>query len=218
VPDWIAEADARPLEVLVIGGGAGTLRGLLRRFHPSRVARVDDVELDPLVAGLSARFGGAPQAPDRVFVADGRAVLRSEGARYDFIVLDAYARQLAVPAHLGSREAFAEAAARLTPRGVFAMNVSAAEVRSPLVQTLVRTMREAFPEVRAVPVAGSWNLLLLAGAELDVRRAVAARGDALDAARREFRRALRTLPAPDPEWRPLTDDLAPLESLARRIK
>ena len=218
LPDWIADSDRAPLEVLVIGGGAGTLRGLLRSLQGPRVLRVVDAEIDPVVAAAAPFFGGAPVAPDRVLAVDGRAALRADGVAYDLIVLDAYTRQLAVPSHLGSREAFAAARSRLSPRGVFAMNVSAADVQSELVQTLVRTLRDVFPSVRAVPVAGSWNILLLCGSLLAPAEAPAARGDALDPVRREFRRSLRLLADPDPRLPVLTDDLSPLETLARRIK
>ena len=218
LPDWITDSDRSPLEVLVVGGGAGTLRGLLRSLQGPRVRRITDVEIDPVVASMAPLFGGEPVLPDRVLAVDGRAALRAEGVAYDLIVLDAYTRQLAVPSHLGSREAFVAARERLTSRGVFAMNVSAADVDSELVQTLVRTLREVFPAVRAVPVAGCWNILLLCGPLLPPATATAARNDALDPVRSAFRSSLRLLPDPDPRLAVLTDDLAPLETLARKIK
>jgi spermidine synthase len=218
VPDWIADVDRRPLDVLVIGGGAGTLRGLLRRFHDARIRSIVEVEIDPTVTAQSPDFGGPLAAADRIWNVDGRAALRAEGRTYDFVVLDAYARQVAIPAHLGTREAFAAVKARLSPRGVFALNVSAADLEAPLVRALTATLRAEFPTVYAAPVPNSWNVTLLAGARPDPHTAVFERGDALDPIRRAFREFLLPVADPPAGVVPLTDDLAPLESLARRIK
>jgi spermidine synthase len=217
LPDWIADADRRPVAALVLGGGAGTLRGLLRRFHEPRLARVVDVEIDPLVAALAPDFGGAPKPPDALYTVDGRTALRALPGPFDLIVLDAYARQIAIPAHLGTREAFAEARAKLSDRGLFAINVSVADLDSPLAKALIRTLDDVFGAVSAVPVAGSWNVILVGGPLLDPRRVPPSRGDALDAVRREFRRnLLASRKAPDGLL--LVDDCAPLETLARKIK
>jgi spermidine synthase len=219
VPEYVADVDERPVDVLVIGGGAGTLRGLLRTFHDARVRRVVDVEIDPYVAAAAAEFGGPARAPDATWIVDGRTALRSGEDRFDLIVLDAYARQIAIPAHLGTKEAFEDARRKLTPRGIFAVNVSAADIESPLVASLGKTLAAVFPDVRAVPVENGWNIALLCGAVEDASRVERSRGDALDPIRAAFARRMTRL---DPDARGdatiLYDDRAPLERLARRIR
>ncbi|HYC79100.1 MAG TPA: fused MFS/spermidine synthase [Planctomycetota bacterium] len=218
LPDWIVDAERRPIDALIIGGGAGTLRGLLRALQGPRVRSVLDVEIDPAVAAFAPAFGGAPVPPDRTLAADGRVALRSSTGPFDLVVLDAYTRQIAIPAHLGTRECFAAIKARLSPRGLFAVNVSVADLESPLALALTRTLRESFDAVWAIPVEGSWNVALVAGALAPPRDVPRARGDALDPVRAEVRRRLIRLDEPPPGAPVLVDDRAPLEALARRIK
>ncbi len=217
LPDWIADSDRNPIDVLDIGGAAGTLRGCLRRFQNSRVRAVTDVEIDAVVAGLALQFGGAVAVPDRVIVADGRTALSRLSDRFDLIVLDAYTRQLAIPAHLATAEAFRSMKERLTPRGILALNVSVADLQSPLCRALAGTLGEAFPAVWSVSVEGSWNVVMIAGALLPPNESPVARGDALDPTRHLFRKSLHRLDARAP-YRRLTDDCAPLETLAREIR
>jgi spermidine synthase len=217
LPDWIASSDDDPVDVLVLGGGAGTMRGMLRSLQGPRVDRVVDVEIDPAVADFSPSFGGAPGPRDRVIVADGRVALESLDGPFDLVILDAYARQIAIPPHLATREAFQAVRNRLSPRGIFAINVSTADVEAPINAALAETLRAAFGRVWSIAVPGSWNVLLLAGEPLPPGRVRASRGDALDPARLRFRASFHELPAA-PNGLLLTDDRAPLESLARRIR
>jgi predicted membrane-bound spermidine synthase len=216
LPDWIERSDQDPVDVLVIGGGAGTIRGMLRDLQSSRVDHVTDVEVDPTVAGFAPTFGGPATARDALAIMDGRLALASAGGTYDLVVLDAYARQIAIPAHLATREAFAQARARLSPRGIFAINVSAADVESPLCLALTATLRDVFGKAWSVAVPGSWSVVLLAGAPRRPPAIPADRKEPLDPVRRRFLRGFHELPAADGAL--LTDDCAPLESLARRIR
>jgi spermidine synthase len=217
LPDWIADSGARPVDVLVLGGGAGTMRGMLRALQGPRVAHVVDVEIDPVVAGFAPRFGGPPEAQDRLAVVDGRLALEAFPGPYDLVILDAYARQIAIPAHLATAEAFATVRSRLSRRGLFAINVSTADVEAPLTSALATTLRAVFGRVWSVAVPGSWSVVLLAGDPLPPSKAPAQRGDALDPVRVQFRRHFHELIPPDGAIL-LTDDRAPLESLARRIR
>jgi predicted membrane-bound spermidine synthase len=215
LPDWIVGADERPLDVLVIGGGAGTIRGMLRDLQDKRVGRVVDVEVDPVVAGFTAMFGGAPGARDSLLVQDGRVALGSLAGPFDLVILDAYARQIAIPAHLATREAFAEVRSRLSPRGIFAINVSAADVESPLATALTATLRDVFGRAWSVAVPGSWSVVLLAGSPVKPA-GPATPGHPLEQVRGQFLRGFHELPASAAPV--LTDDRAPLESLARRLR
>jgi spermidine synthase len=217
LPDWIRGASEDPVDVLVLGGGAGTMRGMLRGLQGPRVGRIVDVEIDPAVAALAPEFGGAPGPADRVLVADGRVTLESLRGPFDLVILDAYARQIAIPPHLATEEAFRAVRERLSPRGLFAINVSTADVEAPLAAALAATLRAVFGRIWSVAIPGSWNVVLLAGDPVAPGDAAVTRGDALDPVRLLFRRGFHELP-PAPEAAVLTDDRAPLESLARRIR
>jgi predicted membrane-bound spermidine synthase len=217
LPDWIQGSGEDPIDVLVIGGGAGTIRGMLRDLQGARVDHVTDVEVDPLVASFAPTFGGPPGPRDLVLVGDGRVALESLPGPFDLVILDAYARQIAIPAHLATREAFTSVRSRLSSRGVFAINVSAADVESPLVTALAATLADAFGSVWSVAVPGSWSVVLLAGSPKAPPPPDPAGAHPLDPVRRQFLRGFHALPAAD-RGAVLTDDRAPLESLARRLR
>ena len=85
-----------------------------------------------------------------------------------------------------------------------------------LVLALQRTLGRVFPELWAVSIPGSWNVMLLARGRSD-RPLPPLVPDALEPVRRNFRGGLLRL-ARDPEGGMLlTDDHAPLEHLARRL-
>lgn len=67
----------RPRRVLIIGGGDG---GTLRRVLAHRVRRALNVELDPAVVEISARF--LPQIADGAFQAQHGELLIGDGARF----------------------------------------------------------------------------------------------------------------------------------------
>jgi spermidine synthase len=117
------------------------MRGMLRGLQGPRVDHILDVELDPAVADLAPMFGGPPAGNDQVAVADGRVALERSRGPFDLVILDAYARQIAIPAHLATREAFEAVRDRLSPRGIFAINVSTVDVESPIAAALPETLR-----------------------------------------------------------------------------
>jgi spermidine synthase len=215
LPEWIAESERDPVRVMVIGGGAGTMRGLLRSLQGGRIAQVIDVEIDPAVLAFSDRFGGVAVLPDQAITADGRVALEAIAGPFDLVILDAYARQLAIPPHLATREAFELVRSKLSPRGVFAINVSAADVDSELPRALTATLRTAFPKVWSIAIPGSWNFVLLAGNP--VVPAVADSTGPLAPVRVSCLRGFHQI-TDDGGGAVLTDDCAPLESLGRRIR
>jgi hypothetical protein len=217
LPEWIARSDQEPLRVLVIGGGAGTTRGLLRSLQGPRIREVIDVEIDPAVVELAPVFGGAPSSGDSAIVADGRVALDRLSGPFDLVVLDAYTRQIAIPPHLASVEAFERVRERLSPRGIFAINVSAADVEAQLPAALAATLRSVFGKVWSVSIRGSWSLVMFAGSPLAPSAVAPPRVDALDPVRKWFREGFHELP-PVAGAMVLTDDRAPMESLARKIR
>jgi len=150
-----------PGRLLLVGLGGGSVA---KSFHADGW-QVDAVEIDAAVARIAReRFGLSPSEA-RVFVTDGRAFLAGHDARYDAIVVDAFGSS-EIPFHLVTREAFALAAARLAPGGLFAINVESFGWRDPLVASFAATLRTRFPHVVALPTAeppnAVGNVLLLA--------------------------------------------------------
>jgi spermidine synthase len=134
--------------LLMIGMGAGLTAGVFAR----RNWKVDAVEIDPDVPALASQwFHFRPFHAD-VFVEDGRRFLRRSRTAYDAIFLDAYGGA-SIPFHLTTREAFAEARARLRPGGVLALNVETVGWQDPLAHALAATLRTQFRNVIALPTA-----------------------------------------------------------------
>ena len=112
-----------PETVLVVGLGGGVLPAAFAELLPE--ARIDVVEIDPVVVAVAERFFGF-QATERmqVSVADARVFTRrasGRARRYDLIVLDAFGNEY-IPEHLMTVEYFRETRALLTERGVVAAN------------------------------------------------------------------------------------------------
>ncbi|MAB90031.1 MAG: hypothetical protein CMJ90_11295 [Planctomycetes bacterium] len=215
LPELFADRADKPVDVIVLGGGAGTMGRTLRGLHGDAVRRVLCVEIDPKVAALHDRFGWSPSAPDAMLVGDARVILASADTRFDLIILDAYAKQIAIPAHLGTVEFFRLVSQRLTFRGVFAINVSAPDLGGPLMRALITTLKEVFPTTAVACVPGSWNVVLLAAT--DAERDLQPKGgiEALDDVREGFLAGLLPAPEPGDGAQVLLDDRAPLERLAR---
>ncbi|MBX3464120.1 MAG: fused MFS/spermidine synthase [Planctomycetes bacterium] len=166
--DWhalaplLAADGARPpeLAVLSIGDAAGTLRAVYAGVHPG--ARVDGVDIDPLGRELGLQFFAPEQAPGRAYTLDGRVFLQQATEQWHVVHVDAYAHQVYVPAHLASREFFAQVRQRLRPGGVCACNVGALRAEDPVLRAIATTMAAEFGHALAFQVPASRNALLVA--------------------------------------------------------
>ncbi len=135
--------DAAQPSALVVGLGAGELVRLLEDAG----VRVTAVELDPRVEQVARRHFGLALAPGRVRIADGRAFLRRDRGRFEFVLMDAFLGE-DVPAHLFTREAFEAARRRLAPGGLLAINYTTIPGGRDL-PAVAATLRAVFPHVRA---------------------------------------------------------------------
>lgn len=149
---------------LLIGLGPGAVV----RGYQQRGINTDVVDIDPLVVSMAEKhFGFRPQRA--VIVADGRTMLREPGPRYDAIVMDVFNGDI-TPGHLLSREAIEQVRSRLSPDGVFAMNlIGSLAPDSRLLPAVVHTLRSQFSDVVAFPLfdaskpeSASGNLVILA--------------------------------------------------------
>ena len=112
-----------PEHILVIGLGGGVLPTAFAELLPD--ARIDVVEIDPVVVAVAERFFGFDATERvRVFVSDARVFTRrarTRERRYDLVVLDAFGSEY-IPEHLMTVEYFRETGDLLTARGVVAAN------------------------------------------------------------------------------------------------
>lgn len=202
------------------GGGFGMPQQLSRR-RPR--AAIDVVEIDPAVIDVGRRFfrlGEFPRIEPRA--ADARRWLATSPTHYDLIFGDAYNGLRYVPAHLVTSEFFALVKSRLTPGGVFMMNVlSAAEGRrAEMFQSLITTLQPHFARLlvfgtlREQPEVVQNLIVVASDADLGQRQRHAGALDAQLAALLATQldaRLYTHLPAT-----PLTDDYNPVEYLIAR--
>ena len=233
--------DAEPggdLRLGIVGFACGVNAAQWRHFWdgPFRLV-VEGAEIDPEIVSLAREHFGLRDAADggpRVVVTDGRAWLAALPAqpRFDAIIVDAFANEIYMPFHLGTREFLELARARLAAGGLLAMNVNAVGADAPNLAALENTLANVFGACVRSSRYGGHGFLLLArnGAEppdlarLDAEEARRRFGDrdGLD----EWEALLDlaadvaedvTIVTPRPGARVLTDDDAPLEHLTDRF-
>lgn len=230
-------APGADLRLGIVGFACGVNARQWRHFWdgPFRL-RVDGAELDPEIVDLGREFFELPPPDDpgvRVAVADGRVWLASmaESARYDVLLVDAFANEVYMPFHLGTREFLELCRARLGPGGLIAMNVYAVGGDAPNLAAIENTLATVFGScVRSSRYGGRGFLLVAAnGAPPDLgrldpaavrrrfggREDVAEWGRLLDLAREVGEDV--TVVRPRDGARVLTDDDAPLEHLTDRF-
>ena len=161
-------------DTLLVGLGAGSAWRVLAGTVPNGTAlSLLGLEIDPVVVELGRRFCDLPvDGPDRRVLGggDGRAVLGALAPedRFDYAVIDAYAHQVEIPAHLVSREFFRAIRERLEPGGWLGANVGGFGFDDPVVRAVGATIASAFEQrVLALRVPNSRNYVLFArqGAE-----------------------------------------------------
>jgi len=127
-----------------IGGGSYSIPRAfaIRGTGPRTVA-----EIDPEVTRLAIRDFWFDPSTARILHEDARrALLTRPNERYDVIIGDAFT-DVAVPAHLVTREFYDLVAARLTPDGTYLMNVIDYEDRLAALASVARTLQQVFPVV-----------------------------------------------------------------------
>jgi spermidine synthase len=130
--------------VFFIGGGSFSMPSYVKDRHPD--IRVDVAEIDPDVVRAAEQH--LDVKPDfNLFLDDGRRVLRERGEKYDLIVNDAFKGLKDIPFHLVTREFLETVLDRLTPEGIYAVNVVGLPGESPLAESILATVARAFPEV-----------------------------------------------------------------------
>jgi predicted membrane-bound spermidine synthase len=137
---------ASPFRVFFIGGGAYTLPRAWADARPD--AQLTVAEIDPFVTRtaideLWLKTGDRITPVHR----DARVALNQQSAKhFDVIVGDAF-HDIVIPPHLVTAEFFALVASRLKADGIYLMNVVDNRNRPRLALSILKSMRNAFPEV-----------------------------------------------------------------------
>lgn len=224
---WVLNPGIR--RVLMLGLGGGSIQRACQHYHTN--AMIDTVELDPVVVEVAGKYFGVKEtARHRVHVQDGRVFLVRTTNVYDAIIIDAYKTARygsSVPSHLATDEFFKLVKTRLSTNGVLAYNVIGT-VRSPgpdLVGSVYRTLKHSFPQVYMFQAGSGMNVVFVAtraSAPMDYTRFQEAGTASLRSGivwAPGFTLRLRAFQAGPPRSAAtsyiLTDDYAPVESLAR---
>jgi spermidine synthase len=140
--------------LLVSGGFSGTARELLK--HP--VARIDYVELDPLLIELGRKYLPENLADSRIRLlnVDGRAYLKETKEKYDVVLLDVPAPSTAQLNRYYTAECFREVKRALVTNGVVCFPLGQYEnYVSPelarLLSSARRSLKECFQNVLLLP-------------------------------------------------------------------
>ena len=152
--------------VLMIGGGGGTLATMLRRAG----VKVAMVDIDPLSFEIARRYFKMP-ADVECHVGDGATFLRRNTRRFDAIVLDAFADEI-IPPHFLKAKFFALVKSHLKPRGIFLINIVVAGDDDRTPDRIARLMGRAWRDVRLLDSDG-WenrNAIALAGTVKKLKR------------------------------------------------
>ncbi|MCF6231668.1 MAG: fused MFS/spermidine synthase [Rhodobacteraceae bacterium] len=126
-----------------IGGGSYSIprSWQVRNTGPRTVAEIDP---EVTVVAVSDFWFDANSA--RILHQDARRALLTRADKYDVIIGDAFA-DVAVPAHLITKEFYQLVASRLAPNGTYLMNVIDYEDRLEAVASVALTLQQVFPVV-----------------------------------------------------------------------
>lgn len=161
-PAWWEDARGE-WRVLILGLGAGTaVRVLQATLPPGAHLSSLGAEIDPVVVELGEiHFDLQPAAGSVLAGLDARCALRVCGGGYDQVLLDCYANNMEIPAHLSTVEFFRELAGSLRAGGWLSINAAGFGLHDPVVASVARSAALGFGErLLAVRVPFSRNCLL----------------------------------------------------------
>ncbi|MFO0705018.1 MAG: fused MFS/spermidine synthase [Candidatus Andersenbacteria bacterium] len=223
--DWLAASpELRPttarartdLSVGIVGLAGGTVAREVEALYGPKSVKPHQLtqagaELDPATLDLARQYFGLGELQTLTSTpADGRVWLNAQSGPFDVLVVDAF-RQLYIPPHLSTQEFFELAKSKLAADGILAVNLNVVGENSHVQQTLATTIASVFPNVLALPVPSSYNVVLYASsaplvkpdptqAPIELRSAV------------ESIATLATPVLPEPGLAPATDDRPLVES------
>jgi spermidine synthase len=210
----------RAFSAFFIGGGSYSIPRAWAAGLDGRAA-VTVAEIDPAVTDIAVRDFWFDPASARILHDDARRALQAHPRAYDVIIGDAFT-DIAVPAHLVTREFFALVSARLLPGGVYLMNVIDFADRLDALAAVVLTLRDVFPVVevwaeRTAPEPGQRLvfIVLAGGTASRFDRLTSPPPDLLPSGRLSPAAVDALIARRQPPV--LTDDYAPIDRLLGRL-
>lgn len=153
--------------VLILGVGGGGMVRFLGQHFPATL--VEAVEIDPAVVAVARSHFGIEEGPTvRLHTADAFDFVAQTAETYDAIYLDAFLRAPEASGleektrRLKTREFLGQIRDRLTPGGLVAFNLIAADPRT---EEDLAAIREVFPGMAGFAVPDSGNLVVIAPRE-----------------------------------------------------
>lgn len=135
----LEELGYRDRSILVLGAGGFTLS------HRESANRYTYVDIDPQIKQLAEQAFLREPARGRFVVEDARAFVRHTSERFDAVVVDVYAAQTSIPAHLVTREFWRASRAVLAADGVMVANLLLdRELASPYARNLLASIQAEF--------------------------------------------------------------------------
>lgn len=162
----------KPASVLVIGGGAFTLPMSINKHFPD--IQVDVFEIDSGLINIASRFFGFQERPNlKVYIGDGRMLLKTNTKKYDLIIVDVF-NSVEIPVDFNRPDLPLELKSSLKSSGTLAMNIIASYhgARAETLKQLESSFKKAFSKIEIFPAGSSWslwisqNFILVAGAKI----------------------------------------------------
>lgn len=160
----IADAVPHLKRIFFLGGGTFSMPKHIQAKYPG--VDIEVAEIDPDVVRVAQAFLEMP-AGLTVSIGDARRILKNARPGYDLIVNDAFHGVREIPFHLVTREFHRLVAERLSPGGIYAVNVMGHPRASRLVQSVTRTLAQDFRHVHhfTFMTRDIQNIWILAGAQ-----------------------------------------------------
>lgn len=110
---------------------------------------IDAAEIDPDVVDAARTFLGLEPDFD-ILIGDGRCLLREQPGKYDLIVNDAFKGLKEIPFHIVTGEFHQLVVSKLSPGGIYAVNVVGRPLESRLTRSMLHTLEREFDNVSIV--------------------------------------------------------------------
>jgi spermidine synthase len=203
----------------IVGLAAGTIAKQYTQVYGA--IPIDGIEIDPEIVAVGQKYFALNEPNLNVMIGDARWELTHSPRQYAVIGIDAY-RLPYIPWQLTTVEFFQAAQDHLTVNGSLVINVGRTPTDRRLIAALYTTLRQIFPSVHVMDVAGTFNSILVATQQPSSPQNLQANLQALPAdANPLLRNALQLAVAslqPEPAAGLIfTDDRAPIEQLTNAI-
>jgi len=183
---------ARPdaVSMLIVGFGGGVVAEEI----PASMTEIDIVELEPKVMEANRSVSNDrsidPLLDPRIklVINDARNALRLSEKRYDAIVSQPSHPWTAGASHLYTREFMQLVRSRLTSEGIFLQWMNTQFVSEPLLKSLVATILDVFPHVRAYHFDENVLFFLASDSEIEPEANILATGEPLKSHSEAFKR------------------------------